>query len=101
MLLYASPSAWKESRHVRTRRLRKTAGLAGFEPATHGPGNRCRSSVNPRNAYFYAISAPSLLHNTTTIDCHKLSDRLPGLDKRRSWLRRGYLLAEPPCCWRG
>ncbi len=43
---------------------------------THGPGNRPCSSVIPRNAYFYAVSAPSLPHDTTGIDCHKLSDKL-------------------------
>ena len=52
------------------------AGLAGFEPATHGPGNRCCYSPIPEKAYFYAVSDPSLLHDSTTIDCHKLSDRL-------------------------
>jgi len=29
----------------------------------------------PRNAHFYAVSALSLLYQTMTIDCHKLSDR--------------------------
>jgi hypothetical protein len=53
-----------------------TAGLAGFEPATHGPGNRCHSSVIPSNPCLYAVSAASLVYITTTIDCHRLSDKL-------------------------
>ena len=57
----------------------RRAGLAGFEPATHGPGNRLSSSVILRNADFYAVSALSLLHHITKIDCHKLSNRLSAL----------------------
>src|ERR671910_2721544 len=60
----------------------RRAGLAGFEPATHGPGNRLSSSVILRNADFYAVSALSLLHHITKIDCHKLSNRLS------DWLER-------------
>jgi hypothetical protein len=30
---------------VRLKSWRKEAGLAGFEPAARGPGNRCRLNV--------------------------------------------------------
>src|SRR5215218_3945865 len=60
------------------------AGLAGFEPATHGPGNRLRSSAISRNSYFYAVSVPYLPQHTTTIDCHKLSDKLSAYSLIRS-----------------
>src|SRR5919112_1069170 len=36
---------------------------------THGPGNRPCSSMIPRNAYFYALSAPCLPYHTMTINC--------------------------------
>ena len=40
------------------------------------PGNRCRTCVNPRNAYFYAVPESSLAHHIMMIGCHKLSDKL-------------------------
>src|SRR5215211_923670 len=52
------------------------ASLAGFEPATHGPGNRLRSSAVSKKARFYAVSELPLADHIMTIDCHKLSDRL-------------------------
>jgi hypothetical protein len=52
------------------------AGLAGFEPATHGPGNRCDESMISTIPYFYAVYPSSLVHNTTQIGCHKLSIQL-------------------------
>src|ERR671913_1958312 len=54
----------------------RRAGLAGFEPATHGPGNRCHSPVDLSNPCLYAVSASSLVYSTTSIDCHRLSDKL-------------------------
>jgi hypothetical protein len=51
----------------------REAGLAGFEPATHGPGNRPRESAIARNADFYAVFASHLPYDTTTINCHRLS----------------------------
>jgi hypothetical protein len=32
--------------------LRMGAGLAGFKPATHGPGNRCEGTPSPRDAHY-------------------------------------------------
>jgi hypothetical protein len=57
----------------------RRAGLAGFEPATHGPGNRLRSSFIPPNAYFYVVSELALTHHVMKMDCHKLSDKLSEL----------------------
>src|ERR687895_2733498 len=46
MHLYASPSAWKESRHVRTRRLRKNSG----------PGRIRTCDTRPRKPLLYPLS---------------------------------------------
>jgi hypothetical protein len=58
--------------------LRVGAGLAGFEPATHGPGNRCGSPREPHYADSTAFSSPSRSNDTTPIDCQP----------EKSWWRR-------------
>jgi hypothetical protein len=74
-----SAAIWARCRGLCRSRTKSEAGLAGFEPATHGPGNRPRASAVARNAYFYAVFASHLPYLTTTINCHKLSDRLSAL----------------------
>jgi hypothetical protein len=43
--------------------------------------------VRPDKADFYAVYEPSLLYDTTGIDCHKLSDRLSAW-RSVEWLDR-------------
>ncbi len=47
---------------------------------------------DPRKADFYALSAPFPPHNTTTIVCHKLSDKLSARLEREK---------APPACGGG
>jgi hypothetical protein len=86
------PASQHECSMAHTRQLGTSARLCRrlLRITTHGPGNRPRSSVVPRNAYFYGISVTSLSHDTTRIGCHKLSERLS---------RRGMRFAKvPPTC---
>jgi hypothetical protein len=64
-----SAAIWARCRSSCRFRTESKAGLAGFEPATHGPGNRPRASAVAKNADFYAVFASQLPYHTTTINC--------------------------------